>query len=417
VRQLGDPGWGAVPGGFSGGIAQARKLLITLGVMVFVMVAVPAGAGAVTAEVSDNTVTLTGGPEANGVAIEERSYFQTRPITVTDGAGVTAGAGCDQASATEADCGDENTSKLVANLGDGNDAFKKSSYYDLVYLKAVTVNGEGGNDDLSASIELTVGFTLNGGPGDDKLTGTGVGDILNGGDGNDEIGGGGGADAIEGGAGDDNLYGDTGDDVITGDAGDDMIDGADGSDTIQGGPGQDSILGDGDIRDTGNDKIDAVDGERDTVQCGSGADTVDADRIDTVEGGGECEQVNVAEGPSPSGGKFPPPKVSLASRQKALKQKGVVVKVSCPSACFLGAYMNVKVGGAKAFEIDGDLYRLKAAGSKRILLKLPARRRRAIKAGLKHHKKVVATVYGVRASDIADHDQVDSAGKKVTITG
>jgi Ca2+-binding RTX toxin-like protein len=219
---------------------------------------------------------------------------------------------------------------------------------------------------------------------------------------------------IQGGAGDDNLYGDTGDDVITGDAGDDMIDGADGSDTIQGGPGRDSILGDGTVTDTGNDKIDAVDGERDAVQCGSGTDTVDADKVDTLEAGGLCEQVNFAQSP---GGKFPPPKVALAARQNALAQKGIVVKVSCPSACFLGAFMRVKVGSAKPFEIDGDIYKLKAAGTKRILLKLPSGRRAAIKAALKHHKKVVATVYGVRARDINDHGEVDSAGKKVTITG
>jgi Ca2+-binding RTX toxin-like protein len=393
---------------------RGRKWLVTLGVMVFALVAVPAGAQAVTVSVSENTLTATGGPEANGLAIEEHSYFQQRPITVTDGAGVTAGAGCDQGDANTATCGDENTSKLVANLGDGNDAFKKSDYNDLVFIKQATVNGEGGNDDLEVGIELNVGFSLNGGPGDDTLSGTGAADIINGGDGNDSISGQGSGDAIEGGPGDDKLYGDTGDDVITGDAGDDMIDGADGSDTIQGGAGTDSLLGDGDIHDTGNDKIDAADGERDAVQCGNGSDTVDADRIDTVEGGGSCEQVNFAQG---SSGKFPPPKVSVAARQNALEQKGIVVKVTCPSACFLGAFMTVKIGSAKRFEIDGDIYRLKARGTKRILLKLPAGRRAAIKAGLKHHKKVVATVYGVRASDIHDHGEVDSAGKKVTITG
>jgi Ca2+-binding RTX toxin-like protein len=415
VGQLGEPGVGAAPGDRSGGIHHTRKVLIALAVLVVGMVAVPAGAGAVTVEVSGDTLTATGGPEANGVAIEEHSSFQSRPITVTDGAGITAGMGCDSVSATEANCGDENTSKFVANLGDGNDGFKKSDYNDLVFLKSVTVNGEGGDDELAPGIELTVGFTLNGGPGNDTLTGAGVGDIINGGDGNDGIGGQGGDDVLEGDAGNDNLYGDNGDDVITGGSGDDTIDGADGSDTIQGGPGQDSLLGDGSITDTGNDKIDAADGQRDAVQCGSGSDTVDADRIDKLEAGGECEQVNVVQGTP--GGKFPPPKVALAARQNALRQKGIVVRVSCPAACFLGAFMKVKVGGAKAFEIDGIIYRLKAAGSKRILLKLPARRRAAIKAALERHRKVVATVYGVRASDIHDHNEVDSAGKKVTITG
>jgi Ca2+-binding RTX toxin-like protein len=39
---------------------------------------------------------------------------------------------------------------------------------------------------------------------------------------------------------------------------------------------------------SGNDTIQARDGERDTIDCGSGKDTVVADKIDVVKG---CEKV------------------------------------------------------------------------------------------------------------------------------
>jgi hemolysin type calcium-binding protein len=393
--------------------ARGSQLMLTIGAVGFALAAMPAGASAVSVSATGSTVNIVGGPEANHVGVEERPG-DPRPLYVTDTAGVSAGAGCNALSPTEAECGDPSTSNAMSNLGDGNDSFKKSYYNDFNQVRTFVVNGEGGDDELSIVNELTASFTLNGGPGNDTINGAGRNDVLNGGDGNDTIGGQNGDDAIEGGAGADKIYGDNGDDAIDGGSGDDTIDGANGSDTIDGGAGQDVISGDGNIENTGNDRISAADGERDTVQCGFGSDTVEADKIDAIEGNGECEQVTFS---SPSGGKFPPPKLTASSPQKAANAKGVEVFVSCPSACYLGAYMSVKVGSAKPFEIDGDIYRLKKAGKKRIVLKLSSKKVAAIKTALKNHKKVVATVYGVRASNLDDDDEVESKSKKVTITG
>jgi Ca2+-binding RTX toxin-like protein len=46
---------------------------------------------------------------------------------------------------------------------------------------------------------------------------------------------------------------------------------------LDGGSGRDRIFG-----DQGNDTIRADDGQRDTVDCGSGRDVVHADRFDVV---------------------------------------------------------------------------------------------------------------------------------------
>jgi len=109
--------------------------------------------------------------------------------------------------------------------------------------------------------------TLDGGAGDDQLSGDGSG-----GDGGD--------DQLDGGAGDDRLFGDGsegegGDDQLDGGAGDDLLrgdasggaGGAGGDDTLDGGAGSDSLQGEG-----GEDALDAVDGEIDTLIDG-GPDT------------------------------------------------------------------------------------------------------------------------------------------------
>lgn len=92
--------------------------------------------------------------------------------------------------------------------------------------------------DLNDSIanKSTLPATLDGGAGDDKVTGGTPSETLRGADGNDIIGGGGGADTIDAGAGD--------------------------------------------------DQIDVRDGNVDTVDCGAGTDTVQADPGDVVS---NCE--------------------------------------------------------------------------------------------------------------------------------
>jgi Ca2+-binding RTX toxin-like protein len=119
-----------------------------------------------------------------------------------------------------------------------------------------------GGDDI-----VTGGERADGGPGNDRMFGTG---LQLGGPGDDRMDVG--ARGIKGGR-------------IAGQDGDDFITGSDGGDSLTGGAGRDRISGRG-----GNDTIRVRDGERDVVRCGDGQDSVLADRIDAI--GHDCERTN-----------------------------------------------------------------------------------------------------------------------------
>jgi Ca2+-binding RTX toxin-like protein len=126
----------------------------------------------------------------------------------------------------------------------------------------VTADNAAGSDEAQSRISSKVAATA---PVGRRLTGKAKADRLTGGAGPDVIHGNGGNDRISGGAGADKLYGDA------------------GNDTITGGAGRDSMFG-----GTGNDTIQAKDGERDTIDCGAGRDTVVADATDVLK---HCETV------------------------------------------------------------------------------------------------------------------------------
>ena len=76
----------------------------------------------------------------------------------------------------------------------------------------------------------------------------------------------GGGDRLNGRAGADKLYGGQGNDTLVGGAGPDLLDAGPGS-----------------------DRIEARDARRDTIRCGTGRDTVIADKADAVAR--DCEVV------------------------------------------------------------------------------------------------------------------------------
>jgi uncharacterized repeat protein (TIGR01451 family) len=153
----------------------------------------------------------------------------------------------------------------------------------------------------SVSIQWFPGVCANvkaaGGPGRNVLKGTGAGDLIDGLAGNDIIAGLSGSDCLNGGDGNDRITGGDGNDRISGGSGNDILAGNSGNDTIDGGPGNDRIDG-GSGADhlnggPGNDSINAIDGKRDTVDCGPGrGDTARVDAVDRVK---NCERVLVAK--------------------------------------------------------------------------------------------------------------------------
>jgi hypothetical protein len=86
-------------------------------------------------------------------------------------------------------------------------------------------------------------------------------------------------------SGNDRLAGNIGPDTLSGGSGNDLVLGAEGDDLIDGGRGRDRLSA-----GKGADRIGARDGFGDTVRCGSGRDTVTADRIDRVAR--DCERVS-----------------------------------------------------------------------------------------------------------------------------
>jgi len=145
-------------------------------------------------------------------------------------------------------------------------------------------------------VDVTVGGTdppllyAEGAAGDDTFTGDGTvtaeqSVFADGGPGKDVVTlpRGGSFGFVDGGSGNDTITGSAFADVLGGDGGDDRIVGRDGNDEISGGAGRDRILS-----GAGRDVVKVRDGARDNVTCGAGRDRVHTDRRDLVNG---CETV------------------------------------------------------------------------------------------------------------------------------
>lgn len=171
----------------------------------------------------------------------------------------------------------------------------------FVYTNACGNDSPGtpGDDRIFGSLG---GDNTNGLEGDDKISADRGDDCIFGGAGNDAVSGNEGEDSVHGDDGEDGVFGRDGDDGVSGNGGDDVVRGGDGEDRVFGRDGDDRISGNGGDdrvaggpgRDrifgrAGDDRILARDGARDTIDCGTGDDSVVADELDTVAG--NCEAV------------------------------------------------------------------------------------------------------------------------------
>ena len=311
--------------------------------------------------------------------------------------------------------------------GDGNDELKGLGGSDELY-------GEAGDDVVSGdSHKAPAADVIDGGPGIDRidqdwndLSGTLVTLTLGGGaddgrpgEGDDvrgvekvlsfnpvAYGGTDGADRIEvvqvdrastlaGGAGDDFLKTSDGADTIDGGAGADTIDAGYNDDTIVGGPGPDRIAGDHPTGEcgiywckypAGNDTIDARDGEKDSVTCGFGTDTVNADPIDTVAG--DCETVNGRGGKGrgddgKGGGSDGLAVKATRSKLRAALAKGLRVRVTAPGPGKLRA-----TATAKGKRVAARSRSAKSAGKTTVTLKFTARAKRSLRRAKRAKLKI-----------------------------
>ncbi|NQV25636.1 MAG: pre-peptidase C-terminal domain-containing protein [Rhodopirellula sp.] len=199
---------------------------------------------------------------------------------------------------------------VVVNAGNGNDMITVGNL-NQVGLLALFVNGDDGNDTITAfgANIGSVRFQIDGGAGNDTLTGS---------DNADTIRGGAGLDVISGGIGNDTLLGGADDDSISGGDGNDVVDGNDGNDTALGDAGDDSISGsfgnDMLVGDVGNDTLNGGFGDdllngmagddsllgsngNDRIAGGSGDDTIDGGNDnDTIQGHSGADLINGAHG-------------------------------------------------------------------------------------------------------------------------
>ncbi len=191
--------------------------------------------------IGDSTSNIGSGDDAlNGEAGDDLIFADSVGKAGSGNDTVDGGDGNDRIYGDSASADGSGNDILLAG-GDGNDVIigdsgsYSGSASDPLDAANFANSGNGSGND-----------TIDGGAGDDLITGDATGgngignDKLFGGDGNDEIYGDtvngdlavGGADRLDGGAGDDALSGDGGDDVLIGGAGDDQLDGGDGNDTV-----------------------------------------------------------------------------------------------------------------------------------------------------------------------------------------
>jgi Ca2+-binding RTX toxin-like protein len=162
--------------------------------------AVPAGAAVSSASVVGTTATLNLDGADDDVIVSV-SAFGGVLVHNQSGGGLSGSTDWDSATDGEQTVPADGTFTIIVNGGDGNDSLTVLAHSDEV---------------------AAVG--LDGGPGDDLLTGADSNDTLNGGEGNDRIVGGPGGDVLNGGAGNDTLVWNNGDgsDTLNGDAGNDL---------------------------------------------------------------------------------------------------------------------------------------------------------------------------------------------------
>jgi serralysin len=187
--------------------------------------AFPTGVGlAATATVSSNSneVLYVASPgESNAVVLTADGLT----VRISDpGATISAGAGCVLDGADALCQVDVAFWDVFVDLGDGDDSANLSS-------AATAIGWAGAGDDQIVGAEFE--STLQGGPGNDRLTGSPKGGFqdLYGDEGDDElllVGGGG----ASGGPGNDTIRGGFGRDLLWGEAGDDIVDGRGGFDTL-----------------------------------------------------------------------------------------------------------------------------------------------------------------------------------------
>jgi hypothetical protein len=261
-----------------------------------------------------------------------------------------------------------------------------------------TYIGGGGNDSVtyegrSENLSLSVdGVANDGAAGEGDNIGADIGtvigghgsDVMTGNDRRNVFGGGEGDDVLTGGGSDDQLHGGPGNDRVFGEDGQDIVAGGDGDDYIVGGPGVDRYYGE-DVEAcipsscaSGQDRIEARDGNREMINCGPGTDSAQVDPneviYDSVDLSDQCESVDgLAPAPGGGGSAFSVTSVRVSGGR-------ILVKLLAPgagTASVRAAAGRLKVGSASR-KVSGP-----GAVTLRVKPSRAAARRKRLKVALK----------------------------------
>ena len=188
---------------------------------------------------------------------------------------------------------------LIVNIFDDDDD-TSAERDDTPAEPEVVEDGYIGTDASENPVSGPDGGYINGGGGNDSITGSDNDDGLLGGTGNDVIYGRGGSDTVSGDAGNDRVFlgdGDdfytpddtsantAGEDVVHGGAGNDLISDLRGSNTLYGDQGRDTLVAFDDMNVSGDYLAESERGTTDTLSGGFGNDLLAGDDGDVMTGG------------------------------------------------------------------------------------------------------------------------------------
>ena len=349
-----------------------------------------AGADRLTGAFEGGAETLLGGPgndSVNGSTGDDVLDGGAGEDTVNGGGGsdvVGGGEGADKLIGDDGPSVDAD----VIDGGPGHDTLADYSSVGREQLGLVTVTlGSGADDGFSAERDDVQGV--------ERLE-THTGGRYAGTDGRDELYVGAEATTVDGRGGDDEIFTSYSADTIDGGAGADTIRGYGGDDRITGGPGADTLFGDTSGQEcnvltcsihSGNDVIDARDGERDSIDCGLGTDRLLADASD-VHSGCEDDQVGAVTTHGTS-----KPVLTVEPRKlRAALARGLVVRVTGarPGRTVISLRRGRTLVGRAATTVGQD-------GSARAVVRFRARARKA----LRRKSSVSLRVTGAGAATIA----------------
>ena len=302
---------------------------------------------------------------------------------------LNGGAGNDNVDGGSDNDGLEYCSNCIGSGNDpgvGADTYTGGPGADKLWLDghaagmAISIDGQandgssGEGDNVGSDIEVIAGTVHN--------------DSFNGSAGPDNFEGGGGNDDMHGAGGNDDIYGGSGDDRVFGDAGNDKVQGASGADSVDGGAGTDQMYGDiascSVFCSLDSDTLTARDGERDTVDCGGGADGAVVDQLDIVAFCASIDRRAVA-----------PAKASFAGSKKT-------VKVNRKGRFSYSFRAGAKLKGKAVFsKLGNKSFKVPASGKVTLKMTLTSKKRALLRRAGKIKTKVTVTLKGAGGSSKA----------------